>query len=251
MLSSVWAVMDRDVERIYTMIGRMRGKIVARSLLLGTAIILLLVASLWWRDHEAPLRTLEAARRAQPLSAISEPETGNARIVGSGVESWHRKLTPEEKATIERRVAAAKSILHQIELSKATAAEVTEVNRIRTDMVRVPALTVEDLQPVYDALSQAANEFEERSPAREAFRRSADALITRTRNRPIKVVFRVIDDNLRGIPNYKIANLSERAKATLIETGGLRIEGPNTIRIVRPGEESEAAEFFAELPESQ
>jgi hypothetical protein len=228
----------------------MRGKLFARILILGVATTLLVASVLWWKDSANALRPPEYGERTHSVSSTSRLEESEAsQIAASSLESRLGEVTPEEKKQIESRLTDAKGLLHQIELSKAGPAVAMEDKRFRSDTVQVPALTVGDLQPVYDALSRAANEFELRSAAREAFRRRADAFLTKLRSRPSKVVMRVIDRQA-GNTTYKVVSFSERTKATLMEAGGVRVDGPNTIRIVGPGEESEAAEFFSQLPKS-
>ena len=218
------------------------------QVLVWTAVTLLILSIAWWpsaptpptlAEISTPKSTVHASipREIGPLSSPSDPK-GQSRA---------EPLTPHEKERIENKIAQAKDVIQRIELRKATAPAVTEGQAFQSTTVRVPALTVDDLQPLYDALSRAAEEFAAGSPERDAFRRRADGLLTAIRKRPSKVILRSVERAQGGV-TYKVITLSEEARVTILENGGVSVDGKNAIKLVEPGEENRVAEFFDRTP---
>jgi hypothetical protein len=151
---------------------------------------------------------LATASQPTPQSAASDTLAGEAGT--------------REIQEVQARLIAARNLLREVEARfvKRVMTKQTETNVI--DHVHLPALTREQLDPVYTQLSQAGRDFPAGSAGAKLFREEADKFLFSLRALPAKHAMRTTNKQT-GAVSYAITLLAEDATVNAAEDGSLDI----------------------------
>jgi len=194
---------------------------------------LLIVSALFWWAPWAP----SAAAPDFPADAsldASNPDAENATSNPADVtettssqeedDSLSSRVTAEEIQKVKSSLSAARQLLHDIEAKHVTPVMVTDNEGWRNEHVHLPALTREQLDPVYTQLSKAGRDFPEGSGAAKMLRQEADKFLDSLRKLPAKHASRNLDKKT-GLVSYGVTLLLENSTVTKGGGGSLEIQG--------------------------
>ena len=194
--------------------------------------LLIVSAVFWWAPWEPPVAGPEVQTDASPDA--SKPNLKNATSNPATVteptsapeedDSLPRRVTAEEIQKVKGSLSAARQLLRDIEAKHVTPVMVTDNEGWRNEHVHLPALTREQLDPVYTQLSEAGRDFPERSGAAKMHRQEADKFLDSLRQLPAKHASRNLDKKT-GLVSYGVTLLLENATVTKGGGGSLEIQG--------------------------
>jgi hypothetical protein len=153
--------------------------------------------------------------------------TSGSKVKGrevDGMQSTGAALTPDELGWIEAQMGAAKVLLREIEAGEARLGKVIFAGTTRSQSLHIPPLTVEQLQPVYDALSRVSKGMTPGSAVAKEFRRQADEFLKTLQERPGIYVHKSLN-MLTGETRYGEMRLAEGATIKETADGAIQIEG--------------------------
>jgi hypothetical protein len=211
----------------------MRARLRIAALLMAVVLAGAIAVFVWWiqEPHEQgnEARTFGNGPRASGFGM--EMPTGGARLKSAnGEESASAALTPDEGSKIEAEIEAAKVLLREIEAREARLGKVVLSGNTRSQSLHIPPLTVQQLQPVYDALSRVSKGMTPGSAVAREFRRRADEFLKTLQERPGMYVHKSFD-MFTGETRYGEIRLSEGATVKETAEGGIEIEG-NSVAVV-------------------
>ena len=160
-----------------------------------------------WKRSSGTLRMWRPRPRA-------ERKKGAAAVRPSSVESRSAWSPPVRMKTRAEPRSAATS----------TPVMVTDNEGWRNEHVHLPALTREQLDPVYTQLSKAGRDFPEGSGAAKMLRQEADKFLDSLRKLPAKHASRNLDKKT-GLVSYGVTLLLENSTVTKGGGGSLEIQG--------------------------
>jgi hypothetical protein len=200
-----------------------------KTLIISAALGLAIGSVIWWASAPDPQTAETRAPESIRSSAAVAPEPRSSESPSSPAESspppeTPAVLSPDESRWIEARLGEARAVLRGIEASHVIPLKKTETDDLRRESVRIPPLTVEQLQPVYNALSRASNDLASGSHVAREFRRRVDAFLGRLQRRPAKFVRRQVDKHTK-VASFTMLELSEKTVVTEEDDGVIKTEG--------------------------
>ena len=154
-------------------------------------------------------------------------------------DSSAHPITMMELQTVHVYIFEARMLLRQIESKHAKSVLVTDNETERTEYVFLPALTREQLDPVYTQLSKSVKQFPARGAAAKLFREEVSKFLQTLPKLPARVANQIVNKET-DLSSYGSMRLSEDATVTVGEHGSLEIHGSavSGFQPVRRGEVS-------------
>jgi hypothetical protein len=210
----------------------------------------------WWffvkfGGDNSPKTT--AASHAQPMPATSAnvPEQASGETTGAKLllPAATAPLSAEDTAAIERLLAQVEIVCTQAEIQSSQWLEPTENEDLRDEHVLVKALTTEQLDPVYSALTEAGKAFPPDSAADVAFRKRADEFVADLSRYPMRLATKETKKS-DGTVSYGMGFFGDKSKLTKGDDGSFTISGGSAMFNRRPNERA-MKYFFPEAPQTQ
>jgi hypothetical protein len=206
----------------------------AGRILAGSALVLIAAGlALWAAWNDQPPELLGEPSLIALQSATSEsnpPSTNSAPVIGAPLnptseanDSRAGQPAPEEIQKVQLHLIAARQLLHEIEARLVKPVTIANTDTAIVDHVHLPALTREQLDPVYTQLSEASRNFPAGGAGAKLFREEADKFLSSLRKLPAKHAMRKIDRKT-GDVSYGVTLLAEDATVTRGENGALDIQ---------------------------
>lgn len=199
---------------------------------LAGCALLIIAAVLWWAPWDNPAAapelpandSLVGSQSAGENVAGAQSNTPEPTSSQDEEDSSANPVTAEEIRKVQSDLSAARKLLHDIEASHVKPVMVRDVEAWRDEHVYLPALTREQLDPVYTQLSKAGREFPMGSGGAMMFRQEADKFLANLAKLPAKHATRKLDKKA-GQTSYVLTLLSEDSTVTKGEGDSLEIIG--------------------------
>lgn len=206
----------------------------ARQIAAGGALLFIVAAVSWWGSRGN--RTVNpSANPSPPAPTLAIAESNPRSMNSTAADASQSKPLPrrnhasdsegssEETQRVQLHLTAARQLLHEIEarLVKRVLTINTETTLI--DHVHLPALTRDQLDPVYTQLSEAGRDFPAGSTGAKLFRDAADKFLFSLGKLPAKHAMRTTDKKT-GKASYVVTRLAEDATVTRGENDSLDIK---------------------------
>ena len=162
-------------------------------------------------DELKPVETVAT----KPVNAVAKKPATKAAAA---------PISAEDKAVIDRILAAATKALEQSELQRSKRLQPFENELKRSERVLVQAPTNEQLSPIYSVLSEGSRVFPPDSAAGIAFRKRADGLVADLLRYPMKVVLKDLDKQA-GTTSVQLLSMNQHSTFTETENGGFKVTG--------------------------
>jgi hypothetical protein len=189
---------------------------------------LIVAAIFWWAPWDKPDVPANASLTASKL--VEEDATSmrtnvlEPALPQDEEDSSSNRVTAEEIRKVQNKLSAARKLLHDIEASHVKPVLVSDNPGWRNEHVYLPALTREQLDPVYTQLSDAGREFPVGSAGAKMFRQEADKFLANLAKLPAKHATRKLEKKTRQT-SYALTLLSEDSTVTKGEGDSLEILG--------------------------
>ena len=197
-----------------------------QRLLFGIFVLMLvgLAGWLFWSKGESARRFSAPKARMNFANDASRVEQVTGEAFASEQGNVSPTLTDEEKALISEIMAEAKRLLNGIEASNAK----REMDMVKDGRhfiaVRVEAPTVEQLQPIYDLLSDAQKQFAADSEVGKIFHNQAGEFLNEIGRSDFKVVIQstnVAD----GTAEFSVVKSKAKTTSVKYENGAVHVTG--------------------------
>jgi hypothetical protein len=216
-----------------------------RLLAVGTVLLGCVVGGLWILPRG---REPETMMGEESLSISAAHGTIHSAALNrsddSKVETLESSNPAEENAKISRQMDLATRRVQELERRVAQPVKHLENDTFRIAYVFVPALTEEQLDPIFDELSKAAGEYAPASSAGRGFRDLAAAFLRNVQPNQAKLVSRA-ENVLRGDVTYVVYRLRPNGRVTE-RSGMLLFRGKDLIGPAVKVEESSVRHLFVE-----
>jgi hypothetical protein len=190
-------------------------------------ILLIVAVIFWWPAIEPSMPELASAAHADPDShererADASPTPLEAPSPRLASDSLAEPVTGFELQKVYAYLFEAKLALRELESKHAKSVMVQDTPGLRIEHVHLPALTREQLDPVYTLLSNDGRKFPADSTGAKVFRQKADEFLQTLTKLPARYARRNLHKNT-GQVSYSLCRLSEDATVVADSDGSVSI----------------------------